>query len=346
MITSTKRAVEGTKVHLDEITSPEFIDQVVRPLAYQGYNARGDPTTCKTWLVQGRPTGRVTVGYLFEDGISVFGKLYPDELGNDSIDALKALWKGGFGGNEPYQVSQPLAYVSEHKLLLTKSAEGTQLTHLIDRNDPELLDATRQAARWLVRLHRNPLRFGQPESWWESLRLFKLLRRLAQTAATIPQEKELLGEMVDMVDSLSNEGEKGSCKMKYVQTHGRYHHEHIFIDRSTTTLIDLDGSHPSDPSKDLAEFLTLFRFRVFKKTGSTALADPATLAFLDEYLSHLPGNEENLAVFWGTAVLASMFRHAKRYPKKYPSDPESFERLKQYYKEEFESAISGKFVRS
>ena len=68
--------------------------------------------------------------------------------------------------------------------------------------------------------------------------------------------------------------------MPAVQTHGRFHYEHIFVNGGPVTVIDFDRSLPSDPAKDLAEFLSMLRVRAFKRMGTTATVDAATRLFL------------------------------------------------------------------
>ena len=89
----------------------------------------------------------------------------------------------GLGEGEPYQVTKPLLYMSEYNLLLMSAAAGSPLMSLIGQDSPEFLAHIRQAARWLVRLHRVPLRVGRVESLWDSLKLFRVVRRLTKAAA-------------------------------------------------------------------------------------------------------------------------------------------------------------------
>ena len=91
-----------------------------------------------------------------------------------------------------------------------------------------------------------------------------------------------------MVDALCREGKQGPGQVPAVQTHGRFHYEHIFVNGGPVTVIDFDRSLPSDPAKDLAEFLSMLRVRAFKRMGTTATVDAAT-RLPEEYLSHLLG---------------------------------------------------------
>jgi phosphotransferase family enzyme len=331
------QAKEELGVRAVEITRPEFIERVVCPIA-SNESARTKPSPdCQASIVQDRGTGRITVRYQFDDEILVFGKLYSDELGPHSFRVLKGLWEAGLGEGALYQVTKPLAYMPEYNLLLMSAAAGTPLMSLVGEDGPEFLAHIRQAARWLVRLHRVPLRVGRAESLWESLKLFRVVRRLTKAAARVPHERKRL---IEMVDALCRAGKRGPGQVPAVQTHGRFHYEHIFVNGGPVTVIDFDRSLPSDPAKDLAEFLSMLRVRAFKRTGTTATVDAATRLFLEEYLSHLPGNGVNLTVHWGAFLLLNMFH----YVKKYEPDNEAFDRLMQFYAREFDAVLSGELV--
>jgi hypothetical protein len=320
-----------------EMTRPEFIEHVVFPVACaQSARARLS-SDCHASIVQDRGTGRLTVSYRFGDDILVFGKLYSDELGPHSFQVLKGLWEEGLGEGALYQVTKPLLYMPENNFLLMSAAAGTPLMSLIGQDSVELLTYVRQAAQWLVRLHRVSIRIGRAESLWDSLKLFRVVRRLTKAAARVPHERKRL---IEMVDALCRKGKQGPGQVPAVQTHGRFHYEHIFVNGGPVTVIDFDRSLPSDPAKDLAEFLSMLRVRAFKRTGTTATVDAATRVFLEEYLSHLPGNSKNLTIHWGAFLLLNMFH----YVKKYEPDNEAYERLIQFYVKEFDAVLSGELI--
>lgn len=335
--TLESRGTEALKIRAFEITRPEFIEHLVYPVACAESGRTRLSSDCQTSIVQDRGTGRITVSYRFGDEILVFGKLYSDELGPHCFRVLKGLWEEVLGEGELYQVTKPLLYMPEYNFLLMSAAAGTPLMSLIGQDSPDLLAYVRQAARWLVRLHRAPLRLGRAESLWDSLKLFRVVRRLTKAAARVPHERKRL---IEMVDALCRAGKQGPGQVPAVQTHGRFHYEHIFVNGGLVTVIDFDRSLPSDPAKDLAEFLSMLRVRTFKRTGTTATVDAATRLFLEEYLLHLPANSQNLTVHWGAFLLLNMFH----YVKKYEPDNEAFERLMQFYVREFDAVLSGELI--
>ncbi len=319
-----------------EITSPEFIEGVVYPTGCGASGGARLPAACEPSVIQNRGTGRVTIQYRFRD-TTIYGKLYSDGLGAHSSRILAELWDTGFGDDQIYRVARPLLYLPEPNLLLLGAAQGVPLMSFLGQDTPDVRRHVRQAARWLVRLHRAPLRIGRSESLWDSLKLLRIVRRLTKAAARAPQERTRLR---DMIDALCDKGREIPEGPFHVQTHGRFHLEHIFANGETITLIDPDQSRPSDPAKDLAEFVSVLRLRTFKHTGTAATADAPTRIFLDEYLSQLPANGRTLAVHWGAFLLLNMLHYVKK------CDPahEAFQPMMRFYQGEFDAALRGTFV--
>lgn len=327
----------GLELRVSEITQPDFIKEVVSPLVFKNFTSAEPSSSCETSVVQNTGTGRITINYRFSNGPLIFGKLYSNDLGGYGYRVLKELWEGGLGSGESYQVSEPLCHLPEVNLLLTRAVPGVPLMSLIGQDGLEVLARIRQAARLLVRLHRLPLRVGSTESLWDSLKLFRIIRRLTKAAARVPHERD---RFIGLVDALSQKAKQGSRHVPVVQTHGRYHYEHIFVDDETVSMIDLDRSVPSDPAKDLAEFVNMLRLRTLKETGSIATAETSTKVFLEEYLSHLPENAVNLPIYWGAFLLLNIFGYMKRYRAK----DEVFSERMDFYLREFDAVLSNKFL--
>ena len=327
-----------------EITRPDFVERMVHPAVTNLPGNSHVPLECTTTVVQDRGTGRITISYRFADDTLVYGKLYSDELGLHGYRITQGLWDDGFAHGGPDLVSQPILYDPEINVLLTAEAKGEPLMAFIGDDSEEVLAHVRRAARWLVRLHRSPVRAGVPDSLWESLRLFKIMRRQTKAASRAPHERK---RMIDMVKALGDMNSRGLDNAPIVQTHGRYHYEHVYVDGETVTLIDLDRSLPSDPAKDLAEFLVILRHPTFKQTGSVDSAEAPSRAFLEEYMAHLPEYAANLAPYWGAYLIESMFKYVKREGKVDHSCENayaSYEGKMRFYDSEFESVTSGHWM--
>src|SRR5919197_6408371 len=91
---------------LPVLSSPDFVARHVRPLLKDvGPDAR-----CKVDLARSWPTGRMTVRYAFDDGVTAFGKVCTGTLGPAGYSALQRLWLDGFGRGSAARVPEPLGF--------------------------------------------------------------------------------------------------------------------------------------------------------------------------------------------------------------------------------------------
>ena len=90
----------------------------------------------------------------------MFAKLYRDDSGKHAYQVLSALWSDGFGTTSRYRVAQPLAFMPDLNVMLARAAPGRELAAAT--TDEELVAGAREAARWLLQLHRSPVRLGEP----------------------------------------------------------------------------------------------------------------------------------------------------------------------------------------
>ena len=321
-------------------TDPDFIERVVRPAVYDHYVSAGSPSNCTASVCRDRGLGRATVQYDFEDGITVFGKIFTDGLGAHSHDVMEGLWADGFRTGQPYLVPHMLAYLPEHNYYLASGAEGTPLSDFIGKDHGQILDYVRDTARWLVKLHRSPMRCGASPSIAESSQLGKILRRLAKATTSVPQERK---KLLRMVKFFCDQSLRDARVGPVVQTHGTFNHHHAYVNGETVTLIDFDRSLPSDPATDLAEFIFDLRLQSYQTTGNTDLSDALTRTFLNEYLSELPENARNFRLYWGAYIIVHMFKYSKKHGKrviKGLADDAAFEQEMDFLEGELEMAFT------
>ncbi len=330
--------IEGkVRSRFQDITTPAFVQQMVYPAVF-GELQHGLLPDSKAIIVHEPGSGRITVCYTSEGKPLAYGKLYSDEAeALHSSRVLNELWKKGFDSLSLYRVPQPLAYFPEYKLQLTRAAEGEQLSALLAGHHAELTSYARQAARWLVKLHMTPVRLGRRETIWESMDLLRLIRRISRAAASAPEQRSSL---LEMVKRLSELGRKSLKAFPQVQSHGTFHPDHVLVNGPITTVMDFDRSVPSDPAKDLADFLKILRLKSFLLTGDTRVAEEPSKTFLQEYMRHLPENCDNLSIYWAAYNLSSLLGRARK------SDlaDEAFDRKMRYLADEFDLALSGKLI--
>jgi hypothetical protein len=319
---------------IDLAMSEAFVERAVVPFIR---TPQSPLEVYEATVVRDIGTGRVTIRYDFGQGRVAFGKLYADETGHHAYRILGRLWSEGFGAASPHRVTQPLVYMPQEHFLLTRGVPGAALTELIDGPEDSLTLACHDAARWLVRLHTLRVPSAARQPLWESLRMSHTLRRLMKACEAVPEAREALTGMLKAVWTKGGDPQE---PVGPVLTHGRFHHEHIFLCPGVVSVIDFDGCVPSDPARDLAEFLTQLRSKRFKRRGELGTTDAMTRAFLSEYLGALPWNGANLSLYWGAFALESALRQVK----KAKGDGNAIERTMEYLSRELFDILNGKFV--
>jgi aminoglycoside phosphotransferase (APT) family kinase protein len=294
----------------------DFLSKFVVPAAYAEDTHIGCGFDCKTTVVQNTGTGRLTLRYDFESGQTLYAKLYTDELGAHSYAVMKNLWDNGFDRASRFQVPEPLAFLPDHNFVLMRSVAGSPLADALNGKGPlDLIEGCREAARWLAAFHRSSIRVGELEPDWDSLKIFRICVRLIKAAATRTEERD---DLLDSMHVLKARIKDFPARGPIAQTHGRYHHEHVFIGGGVVSVIDLDRSRPTNPAKDVAEFLRVLRMSAFRSAPDMSRADEATEAFLDEYLSEVPEVADSLPYYWSAFLWLSLFGSMKKVA---PDDP-------------------------
>ena len=193
----------------------------------------------------------------------------------------------------------------EHNLVLMRGVTGTRVGGLLAADSTvQPLDAMRQAARWLARFHGATERIGDPEPEWDSLKIFRLTVRLIKASAASPGERDVL---LDTMHMLKRRMQRLPCRPVLVQTHGRYHHDHVFLNGDVVSVIDFDRSRPADSAKDVAEFVRVLRTTAFRSGWDPQGIDRLSDAFLTEYLSLAPAAAESLPFYWASFILLGYF---------------------------------------
>ena len=314
-------------------TNSDFIGKFVYPKLDGTLANAGEVLSCEATIVQNTGTGRLTLRYDFDLGQTIYAKLYTDELGAHSYQVMKELWDGGFDGDSRFQVPEPLAFLPEHNLVLMRGVLGYPLVGALNGQGPlELIQGCRDAARWLAAFHRSSIRVGEPESDWDSLKIFRVCVRLMKAAAARPEERDAL---LDFMHALKARVRELPEKRLVAQTHGRYHHEHVFINGNEIAVIDLDRSRPTDPAKDVAEFVRVLRMSAFRSHKDMKRANEATDAFLDEYLTQIPEVAASLPYYWSSFLWLSLFGFVKKLGNEDPRRPA----LMEFHLKEMERAM-------
>ncbi|HEY6119731.1 MAG TPA: phosphotransferase [Pyrinomonadaceae bacterium] len=317
---------------IEQVSRNEFIEKYVIRSLPEYRDRPGSAESCQVSIVQNDGTGAATIQYDIDDSTRVFAKLYASDgtgaaHGAHSYQVLSALWNDGCGRDSRYRVSEPLGFYPDFNMLLIRGAEGVLVASA--KTDEELVQGSREAARWIAQMHTSQVRVGDTRYPWEVYH--KLMHRMAKAAASNPDMVDELIEMADRFEELARK-----VKMHFVQAHGQYRHIHVFVGDESVTVIDLDRSRPSDPAQDLGEYIHRMRTKRFKATGGESRAEEATNAFLAEYGAKLPGNLINLPYYWGYHNLVSLWRFMKSATR----EDSNWAEMIEFYKSEFERASS------
>jgi hypothetical protein len=331
--TTTKEVKQELSQRMEMVKRPEYLDSMIRPYLEAENGTNGN---WKTSILQLDGTGAATLEISL-NGERIFGKFFPDDSGPLVYEKLKYLRAAGFGSGERYQVVEPLSFIPEYRMLLTRGVEGPAVSEFIGVDDEAVLSGVEEAARWLAKLHTSPMRFGKPRYLLESSELLSAARRLAKVVARWPEYLDQAVAMVREMEKLAEDTVDGLL----VQSHGQYRPIHVFIGATSTSVIDMDRSRPCDPAHDVAEFIHRLRKTVFKSTGSVEPADAPTRTFLDTYSSAVPDRSylTNLAFHWARFVFHSLNHEVKDVGDENPET----EAILAFCRSEFENVIEGRF---
>ena len=331
-ISVSSRAKDALARKAMEFTTADFIESRILPLL--SGPRRANSAGCNAEIIQNTGTGRLTLRYAFDPENVVYAKLYDDELGRHCYEVNCKLWRDGFSNTGHYQVPEPIDFLTDHNLLLMRGVPGTPLGAAFDGNSSvDIVSGSYEAAEWLARLHRSTLCVGTPDSDWDSLKLFRMASRVIKAVVARPEKLDMVRELME---TLERRIVNLTAGRSFVFTHGRYHHDHVFLSPNATIVIDLDRCRPSDPAKDAAEFIRVLRLTAFKENFDMQRVELATSRFLETYLAKVPEATASLDCYWATFVFHSLLGGLKKARNK---GDKSWEQLEAFYVGEMMRAL-------
>ncbi|HEX2069506.1 MAG TPA: phosphotransferase, partial [Actinomycetota bacterium] len=246
--------------------------------------------------------------YRFEGGLRVIAKMYADRAKGQAVHAIQsAVWENGFDSGSRYRVPESIGYVPEHGIMLMHAAPGESLRDVPLANWDRFKEGVLEAARWLAALHRWPHAAGPVA---EAADDFSRLQRLERDAAACrPDEADrfraALDELGRRYDSIGTSSAR-------VQTHGRYHIDHVFLSSECVTVVDLDRAAISEAARDVGEFLHRLRWEVARMRLGKPAMHQATEEFLTEYARHTDDGLSGLLYHWSGSILSALLASACR----------------------------------
>lgn len=252
---------------------------------------------------------------------AVVAKTYRGDKGENAFVGMRALWSAGLGAGTTLALAEPLAYLSDLRVLVQAAVpEEMTLKELVRTavtdGPPATMERLRrslsQIATGLARMHASGVDHGVTVNWHdESAEIHELLDRLepwlpeATTAA-----RSLLGEAARLEAEVPAE--------TAVPTHRSFRPAQVLLHNAGIAFIDFDGLCMAEPALDIAMFRASLR-----DAGTRALPSGATPAkqaetaeildglcddFLDHYASRAAVSSQRVAV-WETLHLLTSVLH-------------------------------------
>jgi Phosphotransferase enzyme family len=230
---------------------------------------------------------------------SFYAKVYRHEKGEQTYQALRALWRRTSANGEGFTVVRPLAYLSDLRALILEEAPGTPLDEiLLAESDPTA--AVRRVAQGLAAFNQG----DAPATTQRHL--------LADQAAVLERARRLLGwacpHLRLEVESIIEGVLAGLEEVPLRPTHRDLKPDHIFVDGECTIFIDLDSLAKADPVLDPAYLLARLAampalFPIPPERTRTAARE-----FAEEYFAHVPSTwQERLPFHYAGALLKISF---------------------------------------
>jgi hypothetical protein len=211
---------------------------------------------------------------------SFYAKVYRHEKGEQTYQALRALWRRTSANGEGFTVVRPLAYLSDLRALILEEAPGTPLDEIL-LGDGDTTGAVRRVARALAA-------FNQGDAPATTRRYL-----LADHAAYLERAGRVLRRGCPHlrleVESIMEGVLAGLQEVPLRPTHRHLSPDHIFLDGDRTIFIDLDMFAKADPVLDPARLLTRLAMPAPLFPIPRQRARAAAREFAEEYFAHVPG---------------------------------------------------------
>jgi hypothetical protein len=224
---------------------------------------------------------------------SFYAKIYRREEGEQTYQALRALWSQA-GAREGFSVVRPLTYLSDLRALILEEAPGTPLDEiLLRKSDPTA--ALRRVAQALAAFNQG----DAPATTQRHL--------LTDEVAVLERAGRVVGRgcphLRVEVESIIEGILAGLEEVPLGPTHRHLSPDHIFVDGERTIFIDLDAFAIADPVLDPAHLLARLAMPALLPIPPERTRTAAR-EFAEEYFAHVPSTwQERLPYHYAGALL-------------------------------------------
>ena len=230
---------------------------------------------------------------LFEadfEGRRVIGKVSKSRHARSAFGSMQTLWQAGMRPPSRYTVTEPLAWVEDHNLLLQERAPGLSILDAMQGHE-DLVAHARDAAAWLqclwiMKVDAPTVSFASED----------VARRAAELSASIaePRIEQMATQVCEVLTVLPTE---------HVPSHGDFHPMNVFVSPDRITAIDLDTFACREREVDVAYFLAQLANFGLQVHGSFAGTRPAREAFLE---ACRPVDPERVTAYMAWTLLGSL----------------------------------------
>jgi hypothetical protein len=230
---------------------------------------------------------------LFEadfNGRRVIGKMSRSRNAKTAFASMQKLWAAGLRPPSRYTVTEPLAWIAEHSLLVQELAPGVSMLDVLERREDIVAHALDAAAwlrcLWSLNLEAEIVPFRADD--------------VASRATALSQA--LLDQRLEQIAKRAS-GVLGATPKEHVASHGDFHPMNVFVSPDRVTAIDLDTFARREREVDVAYFLAQLANFDLKVHGSFAGTRQAREAFL---AACGPVNEERVSAHMAWTLLGSL----------------------------------------
>jgi hypothetical protein len=230
---------------------------------------------------------------LFEanfNGRSVIGKMSRSRNAQTAFASMQTLWDAGMRPPSRYTVTEPLAWIAEHALLVQERAPGASMLDVLERGEDIVAHAC-DAAAWLRCLWSLNVRADIVH-----FRVDDVTERAAALSQALSDEQvEHMARRAARVLSVPPH--------EHVPSHGDFHPMNVFVSPDRVTAIDLDTFARREREVDVAYFLAQLANFGLKVQGSFAGTQQAREEFLRVCG---PVDEQRVAAHMAWTLLGSL----------------------------------------
>jgi len=202
----------------------------------------------------------------------VIAKTYSRDKGQNAYESMRKLWASPLSIGNIVSIAEPLAYVSEHKVLVQGPVRGEHdlkdlLRSALRAGTPQAIEELhhiiRKTATGLAALHHSGARHGEIITWEQELA--EIREEVETLGAVVPWFTRATAPLLTGLEALAAAYPADPT----LPAHRSFRPQQVLIDQGNVGFIDFDGFCLAEPALDIA----LFRATIKEMGINTAPSD-------------------------------------------------------------------------